>query len=236
MGRAVYIGGAASLSFLQVVRRVVAEQIGPSQFSHNAQSDTMLEKESSLSDSDPRLLEASCLDFATKVDLSHCFRAVVSMSMLLSQAPNLLTVAQTEGFIDIFTSAELQALAAGDVINDMHRSPQSRAASSLVIAIGAQVQSPEVARDIGRPCFRRARSLAFEGMLEDPDMDIVRCFLLMAFYLLGECRRNAAFMYLGIATRAAVALGLHSRESYSDAAGRHDITRCGRVGETVLEG
>ncbi|KAM4065648.1 fungal specific transcription factor [Hirsutella rhossiliensis] len=206
-GERVYVGGAASLSFLQVVRRVVAEQIGPSQFSHNAQSDTMLEKEPPPSDSDPRLLEASHLDVTTKVGLSHCFRAV------------------TEGFIDIFTSSELQAAAVGDLINDVHCSAQRRAALGLVIAIGAQVQSPETARDIGQPYFRRARSQAFEGMLEDPDIDIVRCFLLMAFYLLGECRRNAAFMYLGIATRAAVALGLHSRESYTDMAGRHDSIR-----------
>lgn len=53
-------------------------------------------------------------------------------------------------------------------------------------------------------------------MLEDPNVDMVRAFILMAFYMLGDCRRNSAFMYLGIATRAAVALGLHSRDSYAD--------------------
>ncbi|KAF4508029.1 hypothetical protein G6O67_004467 [Ophiocordyceps sinensis] len=206
-GERVYIGGAASLSFLQVVRRVVAEQIGPSQFSHNAQSETMLEKEAPLPDGDPRILEASHLHVATIGGLSLCFRAV------------------TEGFMDVFTSSELRASAVGALLHDTRCSPQKRAALGLVMAIGAQVQSPEAARDIGQPYFRRARSQAFEGMLEDPDVDIVRCFLLMAFYLLGECRRNAAFMYLGIATRAAVALGLHSRESYTDMAGRRDSTR-----------
>lgn len=53
-------------------------------------------------------------------------------------------------------------------------------------------------------------------MLENPSVEMVRAFLLMAFYALGECRRNAAYMYLGVASRAAIALGLHSRESYSD--------------------
>ena len=53
-------------------------------------------------------------------------------------------------------------------------------------------------------------------MLEDPNVDMVRTFLLMAFYMLGECRRNSAFMYLGVATRAAVALGLHRLDSYAD--------------------
>lgn len=95
-------------------------------------------------------------------------------------------------------------------------SPQKRAAFGMVIAIGAQCKSASSAQYIGQRYFNQAQSDAFTGMLEDPDIDVVRAFVLMAFYLLGECRRNAAFMYLGIATRAAVALGLHSRESYQD--------------------
>jgi hypothetical protein len=43
---------------------------------------------------------------------------------------------------------------------------------------------------------------------------MVRCFLLMTFYMLGACRRNAAFMYLGIANQASSALGLHVTEQY----------------------
>lgn len=100
--------------------------------------------------------------------------------------------------------------------DDSSFSPQKRAALGMVISIGAQCKSAASARDIGQGYFRQAQSQAFQGMLEDPDIDVVRSFLLMAFYLLGECRRNAAFMYLGIATRAAVALGLHSQESYQD--------------------
>lgn len=96
----------------------------------------------------------------------------------------------------------------------------------MVIAIGAQCKSAASARDIAPGYFRQAQTHAFSGMLEDPDIDVVRSFLLMAFYLLGECRRNAAFMYLGIATRAAVALGLHSRESYQDLNDPKDNTRC----------
>lgn len=46
-------------------------------------------------------------------------------------------------------------------------------------------------------------------MLENPSLEMVSLFLLMSFYMLGACRRNAAFMYLGVAARAAVALGLH---------------------------
>lgn len=73
-----YIGGAASLSFLQVVRNMVADQIGPSQFSHSAKSDTMLEKESS---SSPAVVPPSHsieLDAESRLDYVDCYRAVVS--------------------------------------------------------------------------------------------------------------------------------------------------------------
>lgn len=122
--------------------------------------------------------------------------------------------AQTEGFIDVFAPSELQSAFADGP--DPGPSPRKRAVLDLVVAIGAQAKSAASARNLGPHYFGRAQRRAFDGMLEDPDLDMVRAFLLMAFYLLGECRRNAAFMYLGIATRAAVALGLHSRESYAD--------------------
>ncbi|KAI8943672.1 hypothetical protein NX059_001656 [Plenodomus lindquistii] len=53
-----------------------------------------------------------------------------------------------------------------------------------------------------------------EGMLEEPSLDLVRVFLLMAFYMFGACRRNSAFMYLGVASKAADILGLHVSAQY----------------------
>lgn len=41
----VYVGKAASLSFLQLLRDTVTQHIGPSQFSHNVKSEDMLETE-----------------------------------------------------------------------------------------------------------------------------------------------------------------------------------------------
>lgn len=103
--------------------------------------------------------------------------------------------------------------------------PLRRAAIALVIAIGAQCESPSSANAVGKAYFRKAQSFAFAGFLEDPSLDLVRAFLLMAFYMLGECRRNAAFMYLGIAVRAALALGLHCRDSYAENPGQADQLR-----------
>lgn len=72
-----------------------------------------------------------------------------------------------------------------------------------------------MARTVGQAYYSKARSRSFAGSLEDPDLDMARNFVLMAFYMLGECRRNSAFMYLGIAVQAALALGLHSKDSFS---------------------
>lgn len=94
-------------------------------------------------------------------------------------------------------------------------SPLRRASLDLVVAIGAQCTSQQDSQNIGRVFFRGAQRQALAKMLQDPDLEMVRVYLLMAFYMLGECRRNTAYMYLSVAARAAIALGLHSPSSYS---------------------
>ncbi|KAJ5083334.1 hypothetical protein N7456_012761 [Penicillium angulare] len=87
----------------------------------------------------------------------------------------------------------------------------------LMIAIGAQscTNTPEHLQ-IERFFFTRGQSRAFTNFLEDPSLDLIRTFLLMSFYMFGACRRNAAFMYLGVAARSAVAVGLHEDLSGSN--------------------
>lgn len=89
------------------------------------------------------------------------------------------------------------------------------AAVDIAIAIGGQCRAlgPQDLRYAVK-CFSRAQKAALSGGLEDPCLDMVRCFLLMAFYMLGACRRNAAFLYVGVASQASSALGLHVTEQY----------------------
>ncbi|KAF4966698.1 hypothetical protein FSARC_5642 [Fusarium sarcochroum] len=137
--------------------------------------------------------------------------------------------AVTEALIHVFDATELESLLISDddtnSLTSIALPPLKQASVDLTIAIGAQCESLSSSRTIGQAYFRKARSRAFEGFLEDPDIDMVRTFLLMAFYMLGECRRNAAFMYLGVAAKAALALGLHSRESYAAKPGLADQSR-----------
>ncbi|KAM6485264.1 hypothetical protein HDV62DRAFT_354524 [Trichoderma sp. SZMC 28011] len=198
-GERVYIGEAASLSFLQLIRDTVTAQIGPSQFSHNEKRDSMLETEPSAVDSNG-LEPANCnIDLEGSLLYARTFEAA------------------TGGLLDIFGPTEIEdILLKTGTDGAQSLSPSQHAAIDLVIAIGAQCKSPMDAQQIGPAYFRQAQQRAFAGMLEDPNIDMVRAFLLMAFYMLGHCRRNTAFMYLGIASRAAVALGMHSPHSYTD--------------------
>ncbi|KAM0262170.1 hypothetical protein ACHAQJ_001913 [Trichoderma viride] len=198
-GERVYIGEAASLSFLQLIRDTVTAQIGPSQFSHNDQRDSMLETE-------PSVVNSNDLE-------STSYNIDVESSLLYAR----VFEAATGGLLHIFGPTEVE-----DILLKIRTdgppsvSPCHHASIDLVVAIGAQCSKSLDAQQIGSAHFRQAQKRAFAGMLEDPNIDMVRAFLLMAFYMLGHCRRNTAFMYLGIASRAAVALGMHSRHSYTD--------------------
>lgn len=90
----------------------------------------------------------------------------------------------------------------------------------LMVAIGAQCYGPTKDAVVwAAELFSFARKLAFAQMLESPSLDLVRVFLLMAFYMFGACRRNSAFMYLGIASKSADILGLHMSVSQ-----KHTVT------------
>lgn len=74
----VYIGGAASISFLQIVRNLVSQQIGPSAFSHNETSDKMLEIESPTATTDDGLGDL-ILGQAQKVQYLNSYLKVVCL-------------------------------------------------------------------------------------------------------------------------------------------------------------
>lgn len=90
------------------------------------------------------------------------------------------------------------------------------AAFNLALAIGAQVRGQAEYLQLSKAYFLRAREIAFDGMLMSQNLNTVRHFVLLTFYSLGACNRNAASMFLTIAAKAAVILGLHSSENDRD--------------------
>ncbi|OAL23608.1 hypothetical protein AYO22_06185 [Fonsecaea multimorphosa] len=123
--------------------------------------------------------------------------------------------AATNGIIDLFSREEVEAYSATVDAPNVEKGEYMTAALDLIVAIGAQCRAANQSDcQYAVKLFSRAQKTALAGGLEDPCLDMVRCFLLMTFYTLGACRRNAAFMYMGIASQAASALGLHVTEQY----------------------
>ncbi|KIW17522.1 hypothetical protein PV08_04716 [Exophiala spinifera] len=191
-GEKVYVGGTASLSFLQFLRHTLKQQMGPSVFTDNDRRNVMLEVRS-------------------PEDTNAIFEEDESQKRALVE----IYFAATNGFLDLFTRDEIEAYLTGATTPADGVHEYAPVALDLVVAIGGQCRAlgPHDLRYAVR-CFSRAQKAAMASALEDPCLDMVRCFLLMAFYMLGACRRNAAFMYVGIAAQASSALGLHVTEEY----------------------
>jgi hypothetical protein len=62
-------------------------------------------------------------------------------------------------------------------------------------------------------CFGYGCQLATTSLTDDPSLSTVQAFILIAYYKIAACRRNAAFANLGVAVRAAYTLGIHLHEA-----------------------
>lgn len=113
--------------------------------------------------------------------------------------------------LDLFDESEILAHLEAWYSGDLTDSSIPSSIYYLVLAIGAQT-SAEDKDDQAQTLFTYGRYLTAQNFMEDASMLTVQSYALISMYLLGASRRNAAFMYLGIAVRAAYAIGLHRRE------------------------
>ncbi|RDW68204.1 hypothetical protein BP5796_08861 [Coleophoma crateriformis] len=187
----VFLGDAASLSFLQFLREILAQHLGPCTFPENGRT-RVTPEEDILSE-----LPETSEDVEYKKALLESYFAA------------------SNGLLDLYTKDELAALMA-ETNNATDIPTETTAALYIAIAIGGQCRaSGPLDLKYAKKYFFLGQKVAFQGMVEDPSITLTRSFLLMAFYMLGACRRNAAFMYLGIAAKSAYALGLHVTEHYA---------------------
>lgn len=185
-GERVYIGEIASLSFLQFLRSTLRYHMGASAFTDANTKDVMLEVEMA----DNQSSNTQELSDADEADLTRCYLEATS-GVFNMKDKDELSVRTNPGLMDDHAAEIL-----------------------LVRAIGAQCRGRPADIQLASNCFKNARSIAFEDMLFNPSTSMIKTFLLMSFYMLGACRRNAAFMYLGVAAKAACALGLHTEDYY----------------------
>ncbi|KIW70267.1 hypothetical protein PV04_02551 [Phialophora macrospora] len=193
-GKYMFIGDSANLSFLQSIRKLVECSVGPCTFTRDPLRYQLVE--------------------ATPADQSSLLQAnagQLASTFTLEQATYLIRryFLATNCVLDLFDEADLleklpawlgrSIPAEMDMLTPIYY---------LIFAVGAQT-CPEDKDDLAQTCFNHGR---YFSLSEDPSISTVQAYALITMYLLNASRRNAAFMNLGTAVRAAYALGLHRRE------------------------
>ncbi|KAF4780672.1 hypothetical protein HER10_EVM0000787 [Colletotrichum scovillei] len=197
-GEKVFVGNASAIAFLQYLRgslRILGPGFTISQGCHR-----MFEAQVPVQQTD---------DFSD--DIENAERKTLVQRYLDASS----------GLLDLFDEADIEELI---ILTQKSHTGSLRSSSAIdsgrllclymMIAIGAQCRGQIGDAPKAFRYFSEARKLSFEGMLSDPTLNTARGFVLMAFYMFGACRRNSAFMYLGVATKAASVMGLHMAEQF----------------------
>ncbi|KAE8356945.1 hypothetical protein BDV28DRAFT_125952 [Aspergillus coremiiformis] len=191
-GKFMYIGDSASLSFLQSVRRIVSSSIGRCEFTEDNSRHSMLEafQSSSTTQTGPLVPPPSSEDAQR-----------LARQYVLATSP----------LLDLFDVNEFYSQLLNWVQNPTGDEDTVSSIFYLVLAIGAQVSDTN--QTLAEKYFVSGRQLAFSAFTETPSLNTIQSYVLISMYMLGACRRNGAFMNLGIALRAAYAVGIHRKDA-----------------------
>ncbi|TDZ53797.1 putative transcriptional regulatory protein [Colletotrichum trifolii] len=194
-GEKVFVGNASAIAFLQFLRGSLSSTLGSNGFTISQGSHSMFEAQLSLQQPE---------NFEDDVDDE--------------ERRNL-----SSGLLDLFEEYEIVSLLGKPHCPREQEAPAASTTTNdgegsvclyMMMAIGAQCRGQPGDLPRAYRYFSQARKLSFEGFLTEPTLNTARGFVLMAFYMFGACRRNAAFMYLGVATKAASVLGLHMSDHF----------------------
>ncbi|KAI1460042.1 hypothetical protein F4805DRAFT_13384 [Annulohypoxylon moriforme] len=187
-GKLTFVGDCAPLSLYQTVRQIVASRVDPDAFTPQTSRVSMLENASS----DPLLLgnEKPYVDPADVHELVSIFISV------------------TSGLVDLFDKTQLEDNISVWVSQKEGPKDAASAVNYLILAIGSQsVDEGSAAR-----YFQYAKTLALSCLGGDLGTETVQAFALITLYMLRACQINGAFLFFGIAARAAYSIGLHRTE------------------------
>ncbi|KAF5572612.1 transcriptional regulatory [Fusarium pseudoanthophilum] len=209
-GKFVFIGDAANLSFLQIIRRLVRDSLGPCAFTEDALQHLMVEAKPS----DSSTWFVNIMDDTPAMPDEEEARYLVSWFFR-----------STSCVLNLFEEREISESMASWYQRCSY-GPEDKASVAvffLIFAIGAQT-CPENRDKEAEQYFNYGRFLTASIIMDDISISAVQSNILITMYLLGASRRNAAFMYLGSAVRAAYALGIQ----------RHDINKHFKQSEYLL--
>ncbi|KAL9489778.1 hypothetical protein ACSS6W_002055 [Trichoderma asperelloides] len=190
-GKLTFIGDCAPLSFFQSVRRLVTNRIGQNAFAPQTSGFSVLEnapaRQTKRSLRDPRIPEVRPATVAPAV------------STYLSTTASLVDLFDNSKLLDdliIWANLEQKP---DNVTTIIH---------FLVLAIGLQADDDAQSQQY----FEYARDLAYTDLSDSLGVETVQAFILVTIYMLCSCQINGAFLFFGIAARAAYSIGLHRTE------------------------
>ncbi|KAH8203955.1 hypothetical protein TruAng_001897 [Truncatella angustata] len=201
----IYVGESASLSFLETVRGAIRVAVGPCAFTNEPARNHMLE-------STPKIrfetAQEPSLDLATAQSLARQFFLAVS------------------GILDLFDPPWLMAQLQDWVDQPSRMSKTGSAIIHLTIAIGSQGRaSGELDELFAEQCFAYGRQLTMFNLLNDLSLATIQAVTLISYYMMAACQYDAAFINLGLASRAAYTLGIHLHETNKAFGGEEVLAR-----------
>lgn len=205
-GKFIFVGDSSNLAFVQNIRRLVKVEIGESGLTKDPLRHAMVEVNPGAPMPKGRKVKRPSVQEA---------RDLVRHYLLASS-----------GVIDLFEQGEIsEAVSRWAASPEKEEDGVEASIYYLVLAVGAQVKhgadggevngtgvSPSPGKEgpsQAEMFLARGRELVAASFMDDPSVMTIQSYALITFYMLSACRRNGAFMLLGIAVRAAYALGLH---------------------------
>lgn len=188
-GKLVFIGDCAPLSFFQSVRQLVTSRVDEHAFAPESSQYSVLENA-------PSGCHGASGPHPPDVPLDTIGSAVSAY------------LAATAGLVDLFEDATLADNIAAWASHGDRLDAATSCVSYLVLAIGYQKDR----EDLAQAYFEFARDRAFTHLSGELSINTVRAFVLVTLFMLGACQINGAFMFFGIAVRAAYSIGVHRTE------------------------
>lgn len=190
-GKLTFIGDCAPLSFFQSVRRLVTNRIGQNAFAPQTSRFSVLEN------APARQTKRSLRD--SRVPQVRPADVTPAVATYLSTTASLVDLFDNSKLLDDLIIWANLAQKPDNVTTIIH---------FLVLAIGLQADNDALSQQY----FEYARDLAYTDLSDSLGVETVQAFILVTVYMLCSCQINGAFLFFGIAARAAYSIGLHRTE------------------------
>ncbi|KID83282.1 Fungal specific transcription factor [Metarhizium guizhouense ARSEF 977] len=193
-GKLVFIGDCAPLSFFQSVRQLVTSRVGQHAFAPESSRYSVLENVPA--------------GYSTRERAGGGLGSPPDVGGVDFDAIVASYLATTTGLADLFDNAKLLSDLLLWANHERGSDELTSVVNYLVLAIGSL--KDHEARSQGY--FEYARSKAYATLSGNLSVGTVQAFILITIYMLCSCQINGAYLFFGIAARAAYSIGIHRTE------------------------